>query len=342
MKNIVTILGLVLIIILVTQGCHPAGSTTQPIASGDFTEQYQEIHIKTGASKVDAETAHELVLSWVQGYAKESFFEDPPLVLMLPELLQPGDRIRPYIDNRPGWEWLWESEESIALSGEGAPPEIQFPPLVEVTTPAWFFWVDWDPHTFFGHEGHFILLNHEIGDLIAYPVYWWPVINGEQVWNSDEGRFSSKDIIWPSDGISNWIQSGPQLTKIMDSAYPVSSPNISFHQPKFHLKEKSFKKYAIVIGGTDQVGAHKNSQKMEELLKNLGFEVKVINKKQNESGGINALKNSLQDIDKKITSDDVLMIYFAGHGGNGKKKKQGSMNSKFQIGSDYLDFIEST
>jgi hypothetical protein len=308
----------------------PEDAAAPEAAARAYTESLQPdlITIQTGQINIDANAAREIVIGWMAAaspLAQESSVA--PLLLMQPTPLQPGDKVRAYIDTRPGWEWFWETQTPIPMEGDEAVPEESFPAMIEISEPTWFFWADWRPYARFAHPGHFIFLGVESGTVRAYSAAGWPVINGEVLWRSDADRFDGPDRIF-AEGL---LASGRRPA---GHAAPLLPPVLEPATGAPPAPAKTGKGYAIVVGGADDTGAHNDADAMERTLAGLGFSVNKLKFSKGASAPWRTLETAIKSVGAKVKRDDVVVFYFSGHGG----EKAG--NNKIELGGNTGAFSE--
>jgi len=89
---------------------------------------------------------------------------------LVKEPLQPGDRVESFM---------------------GAPMKV-------IAAPTWFAWLNDDPEGFFAHDTRFVFIDVQSGKVDIAKSEWWPVLNGEPLFMSDE-EMTDLDLIIYSD-----------------------------------------------------------------------------------------------------------------------------------------------
>ncbi|MFQ5446687.1 MAG: hypothetical protein ACE5FF_07125 [Saprospiraceae bacterium] len=89
---------------------------------------------------------------------------------LVKEPLQPGDRVESFM---------------------GAPLRV-------IAAPVWFAWLNDDPEGFFAHDTRFVFIDVQSGKVDIVKSEWWPVLNGEALFMSEEDM-KDLDLIIYSD-----------------------------------------------------------------------------------------------------------------------------------------------
>jgi len=71
-------------------------------------------------------------------------------------------------------------------------------PLRVIAAPAWFAWLNDDPEGFFAHDTRFVFIDVQSGKVDIVKSEWWPVLNGEALFMSEE-EMRDLDLIIYSD-----------------------------------------------------------------------------------------------------------------------------------------------
>jgi len=96
-----------------------------------------------------------------------------------PEVLTPRDTLSPYApDPIP--------EEVMSL-----PHLVCYP----IEAPAWFFWIDREPHARYSHPTTFVLVDAADGTTVIHDERWWPVLNGRSLWTDGEEYWTRRDWV---------------------------------------------------------------------------------------------------------------------------------------------------
>ena len=94
---------------------------------------------------------------------------DHPVTAFITKLpLQPGDIVKPFLDGK----------EKV------------------ISRPTWFVWINDNPESFFAHKTRYLFINAESGQHEVSIEEWWPELNGESLFMSDEERLDLNLIIY--------------------------------------------------------------------------------------------------------------------------------------------------
>jgi hypothetical protein len=220
---------------------------------------------------------------------------DHEIIAFTPSYLVKGDKIAPWLPHP-------------------LPPEIEsFPYLIyrEIKRPEWFFWIDYFPGGIFEHPNRFVSIDARTGDINASEERWWPVLNGESLWNITDEYWDGK----------NWAYSyfvyGWNLSNVNPSFDQNSSPSFEQHSPLCSIQNNQEKKGAVCINGWSKgQSAEKeleiSKEGMSESLAKKDFDVKKVSPPKNK---LNDIKEAIDNLkDKK----DVV-IYLTAHAGMDSK-----------------------
>jgi hypothetical protein len=69
-------------------------------------------------------------------------------------------------------------------------------PVITVSAPTWFGWVNDAPLAFFEHPTRYVLINAHTGSYEVLTKKWWPVLNGESLWMSEEEKENPAVLIY--------------------------------------------------------------------------------------------------------------------------------------------------
>jgi hypothetical protein len=67
---------------------------------------------------------------------------------------------------------------------------------ITVSAPTWFGWVNDVPLAFFQHPTRYVLINALDGSYEVLNKNWWPVLNGESLWMSEEEKENPEVLIY--------------------------------------------------------------------------------------------------------------------------------------------------
>lgn len=81
------------------------------------------------------------------------------IVFLGTEPIQPGSTIWPY----------FEEEDSLTI-----------------TKSTWFAWINDYPDAYFAHDTRYVFMDASTGEYEVENAQWWPVLNGESLWMTDE------------------------------------------------------------------------------------------------------------------------------------------------------------
>jgi hypothetical protein len=82
--------------------------------------------------------------------------------------LQPGNRVESFM---------------------GAPSRV-------ISAPTWFAWLNDNPEGFFAHTTRFVFIDVQSGNIDIVKSEWWPVLNGESLYTSEEEMKDLELIIY--------------------------------------------------------------------------------------------------------------------------------------------------
>lgn len=67
---------------------------------------------------------------------------------------------------------------------------------ITISVPTWFGWVNDAPLAFFEHPTRYVLINALDGSYEVMTKKWWPVLNGESLWMSEEEKENPEVLIY--------------------------------------------------------------------------------------------------------------------------------------------------
>ncbi len=69
-------------------------------------------------------------------------------------------------------------------------------PRKSITAPTWFAWLNDNPEGFFEHTTRFVFIDEKSGAIEIVNSEWWPVLNNESLFMSDEEMKDMELIIY--------------------------------------------------------------------------------------------------------------------------------------------------
>ncbi len=69
-------------------------------------------------------------------------------------------------------------------------------PVVTISVLTWFGWVNDAPQAFFEHPTRYVLINAQNGSYEVLTKKWWPVLDGESLWMSEEEKENPAVLIY--------------------------------------------------------------------------------------------------------------------------------------------------
>ena len=72
-----------------------------------------------------------------------------------------------------------------------------------LNTPTWFGWINDNPQAFFEHETRFVYIDAVTGNYEVVTERWWPVVDGESLWMSEEEKDNPAVLIYSDIHLSN-------------------------------------------------------------------------------------------------------------------------------------------
>ncbi|MCI0715524.1 MAG: hypothetical protein L0Y77_04275 [Chlorobi bacterium] len=69
--------------------------------------------------------------------------------------------------------------------------------------PTWFGWINDNPQAFFEHETRFVYIDAVTGNYEVTAEKWWPVVDGESLWMSEEEKDNPAVLIYSDIHLSN-------------------------------------------------------------------------------------------------------------------------------------------
>ena len=235
----------------------------------------------------------------------------PTIVFGLSKPLQPADELHPY--EKAGFEPF---AEHIGIEDE-----------------TWFFWIDDAPGAMFVHPNRFVLVKRDSGGLTVQEQQWWPVLNGEGLWTTE-------DTYW---NVSDWAFS-------YQVSPPAHTPQAFNSLPRGISSVRALQTQspgsAIVINGwekgeTLQQDMADSSDQMHDILTEAGFDTTYLGPKEdsnpdrNGEATPNARYDWLYRKASELRPSQTLFIYITGHGGVDK-------NGVGVIGSVFENLLTDT
>lgn len=99
------------------------------------------------------------------------------IAIVIQELIVPATRTRPVV--------AFLGRQPLA-PGDAVWPFDQPELRREIAAPTWFAWIDDDPRALFAHDTRFVFIDVATGAVEVIEAEWWPVVNGESRFTSDE------------------------------------------------------------------------------------------------------------------------------------------------------------
>ena len=226
------------------------------------------------------------------------------IALMYPRPLTSKDKLSPYLPDP-----LPESISQAPYLGEDA--------FFKITGPQWFFWVDQHPFARYAHPTQFVFLDGQTGSFEISEEMWWPMLNGEIVWD-DNNYWSQKDWIYSNlENEEPKTSSNFNLGKVISNLPILGRPNLALADDSSQNKEKSC---VLIVNGwkkgqTDEKDFEVDHERMRKIFKDRVHK-RVRLTPKDEIG--NALTSEI----KKLAAEcDDIIIYISSHGG---KSRDGS------------------
>ena len=66
----------------------------------------------------------------------------------------------------------------------------------KIEYPVWFGWINDSPQAFFAHGTRYVFIDARTGNYTIETYSWWPVVNGESLWMSEEERENPDVLIY--------------------------------------------------------------------------------------------------------------------------------------------------
>ena len=66
----------------------------------------------------------------------------------------------------------------------------------KIENPVWFGWINDSPQAFFAHGTRYVFIDARTGNYTIETYSWWPVVNGESLWMSEEERENPDVLIY--------------------------------------------------------------------------------------------------------------------------------------------------
>ncbi|MBN2031571.1 hypothetical protein JW824_15170 [bacterium] len=119
------------------------------------------INMKFGFSQQETEilTRQEAINLIVNEIVQPFTLDHHVMVFLGTEMIQPGRTIWPYFDEQ-------DSQT--------------------ITKPTWFAWINDYPDAYFAHDTRYIFIDANTGEYEVRTAQWWPVLDGESLWMTDE------------------------------------------------------------------------------------------------------------------------------------------------------------
>jgi hypothetical protein len=241
--------------------------------------------------------------------------EHPLIVFALPDPLSPGSEIGPY-----------------NLFGSEPHPD---PTLI--TEETWFFWIDDAPVASFSHTSRFVLISQENGQVTLSEEDWWPVLNGEGLWITEDEYWNEQ----------NWVFTNEEYGWEEKSTVPMN--HLASEVYHFSAQEKK-EGTAIVINawkdnepGEEKFGT--NSSNMHDLLNSSGFDVTYLGPKNDgipasDRGGEATVDKRVDWFTEKaaeLEPGDTVVVFINGHG---REIEDGPRKGLGEIGNIREDFLQ--
>lgn len=150
--------------------------------------------------------------------------------------------------------------------------------IEHVTEKSWFFWINEHPGQRFGHNTKMATVAFDGCSTKVYESDLWPIVNGEELWNTDVEQSSSSDLVYY--GTKATI--GPDNNVVLPTPImgPCNAPADS-------------RKYAMIVFFGDDYFIKQDAVNMNEYLCNKGYLTTHID---------NTAKNPLQQINDQLAT----------------------------------------
>lgn len=214
----------------------------------------------------------------------------PVLVFAWPTALQPGDVLHPY-------------------KKEGFGP---FPEPTTIESEAWFFWIDDAPGAQFVHPNRFVLVDRASGEIQVSEEEWWPVLNGEGLWLTEEAYWNPDNWVYgnfEATPLQHRSQSGTPLTALAAVPPSQASPGAAIVINGWEAGERGEENFAADADG------------MHDLLTESGFDVTYLGPSEDNNPDrdgqptFEAKMRWFSDQARRLKPGDSLVVYVTGHGG---------------------------
>ncbi len=223
--------------------------------------------------------------------------------LVVDELVDDDDLVLVY-------QWPDPLDGDTVLAPRVAPGFPEEPP-VEIDGEQWFFWIDEAPGAAHQHDGRWVLVGRDDGQLTVIDSEWRPSIDEEVAWATRDEAEDPSNWAWAPEGAA-------EAAGMRDGV--VAPPRVRA------LCEAGFGTGIVINGGDPgnfiEDDMTTSAKAAEKSFEDLGFDMAYASPKGGGETGVD-MTSYIADQATKLKAGDTFVVYLTGHGGASKDGETG-------------------